>query len=44
LGLDDHGIAEPLGRGFGLAHGVRDLSGRYGQAITREILLSLVLN
>ena len=44
LGLHDDWVAEPLGRGFGLTHCVRHLSGRYGQAITREVLLALVLN
>jgi hypothetical protein len=44
LGLHDHGIAEPFGGGFGFGHGVRDFPARCGQAITREVLLALVLN
>ncbi len=44
LGLYDDGVAEPLGGGFGLGHGVGHLSGRYRHAVTREVLLALVLN
>ena len=43
LGLHHHGVAEPFGRVLGLVHGVGDLSGRYGDAVAREVLLALVL-
>jgi hypothetical protein len=44
LGLDDDGVAEPLGGGLSLCDGVGYLSGRDGYPVSREVLLALVLN